>query len=66
MFVADRGMPPEPSNWKREKIEAFLVYLLDELKLKSSIVNNRYRGLQVFVKWMEEEGDVPESPMTRM
>jgi site-specific recombinase XerD len=65
-FVADRGMPPEPSNWKREHIEAFLVYLLDERKLKSSTVNNRYRGLQAFFKWLEEEGDIPESPMTRM
>ena len=66
LFVADRGMPPEPTNWKREHIEAFLVYLLDERKLKSSTVNNRYRGLQAFFKWLEEEGDVPESPMTRM
>ena len=52
-FVADRGMPPEPTNWKREHIEAFLVYLLDERKLKSSTVNNRYRGVQAFFKWLE-------------
>ena len=52
-FIAERGMPPEPTNWKREHIEAFLVYLLDERNLKSSTVNNCYRGLQAFFKWLE-------------
>jgi site-specific recombinase XerD len=65
-FIAERGMPPEPANWKRGHIEAFLAYLLDERKLKSSTVNNRYRGLQAFFKWLDEEGDVGENPMRNM
>ena len=25
-FIAERGMPPEPANWKREHIEAWCTY----------------------------------------
>ena len=59
-------MPPLPMNWKREHIEAFLPHLLDDRGLKSSTANNRYRGLQTFLKWMEEKGDVTENPMRNM
>ena len=59
-------MPQSPSNIKREHIEAFLVHLLEDRRLASSTVNNRYRGLQAFFKWMLEEGDIRESPMARM
>ena len=58
-FVADRGMPPEPTNWKREHIEAFLVYLLDERKLKSSTVNNRYRGFRRSSNGWKKKGMYP-------
>ena len=64
-FIESRGMP-SPSNIKREHVEAFLVHLLEDRKLASSTVNNRYRGLQAFFKWMLDEGDIKESPMARM
>ena len=59
-------MPQSPSDIKREHIEAFLVYLLEDRRLASSTVNNWYRGIQAFFKWMVEEGDIKESPMARM
>jgi site-specific recombinase XerD len=65
-FVADRGMPKALSDIKREHIEMFIVYLLEERGLASSTANNRYRGLQAFFKWLVEEGDITRSPMERM
>ena len=59
-------MPQSPSGIKREHVEAFLVHLLEDRGLASSTVNNRYRGLQAFFKWMLEEGDITRSPMDRM
>ena len=59
-------MPQSPSDIKREHVEAFLVHLLEDRKLASTTVNNRYRGLMAYFKWMTEEGDIKESPMARM
>jgi site-specific recombinase XerD len=33
---------------------------------KPATANNRYRGLQSFFKWLEEEGEIRESPMAKM
>ena len=33
-LVDAQGMPPQPMNWKREHIEAFLVHLLEDRGLK--------------------------------
>ena len=33
-FVGAQGMSPQPMNWKREHIEAFLVHLLEDWGLK--------------------------------
>ena len=65
-FLEVRGMPKLPSGVKREHVEAFLVHLLEDRGLASSTVNNRYRGLQAFFKWMLEEGEIQRSPMERM
>ena len=62
-FLEDKGMPQSPNGIRREHVEAFLVHLLEDRALASSTVNNRYRGLQAFFKWMLEEGDIPRSPM---
>lgn len=57
-------MPLTLSSVKREHVEAFIV---DQLRRhKPATASVRYRGLQGFFKWAEEEGEVAQSPMTRM
>ena len=65
-FLKDRGMPTAPNSIKREHIESFIVYLLEDRGLKSSTANNRHRGIQALFKWLVEEGDITRSPMERM
>ena len=64
-FLADRGMPTEVANVKREHIEAFLVDLRERGR-SASTAKTRFGGLQVFFKFCEEEGEVERSPMFRM
>ena len=63
-FLADQGMPLEVSRIHREHIEAFISHLLG--KWKPATANNRFRGLQGFFKWLSDEGEVKQSPMSRM
>ena len=65
-FLEDRGMPRSVTGIKREHVESFLVYLLEERCLASASVNNRYRGLQAFFKFLLEDGDIKQSPMERI
>ena len=56
-FVQASGMPDYPALITREHIEHFIVHLQDR-GLSSAMINNRFRGLQSFFKWMVEvEGD---------
>lgn len=63
-FLVEQGMPQSVSSVRREHVESFIADLLS--RWKPNTANNRYRGLQQFFKWCEEEGEVKESPMTRM
>ena len=63
-YVAARGMPLEVGHVKREHVESFIEYLLQHRK--PATANNRYRGLQAFFKWCEEEGEIRTTPMARM
>lgn len=63
-FLVEQGMPRLVSNIRREHVESFIADLL--ARWKPNTANNRYRGLQQFFKWCEEEGEVKESPMARM
>jgi len=63
-FLVGRGMPTDVGNIHREHVEAFIVDVLD--RSKPSTASNRYRSLQQFFKWAAEEGEIRESPMTRM
>lgn len=60
-----KGMPLDPVNLRREHIESFLVTMREE-GYKPSSLNNRYRALQSFFKYLVEEGEIPVSPMARM
>lgn len=63
-FLREHGMPTEVAKINREHIEAFMEVLL--AKWKPATANNRYRALAQVFKWLEEEGEVPASPMAKM
>ena len=49
---------------RREHCEAFVQDQFD--RHSASTANTRYRGLQRFFGWAEEEGEIDASPMRRM
>lgn len=63
-FLAEKGMPIDVAAVRREHIEAFLVHL--QGLHSASTAANRYRSLRQLFRWLEEEGEVPSSPMSRM
>jgi site-specific recombinase XerD len=63
-FLSTRGMPLDVASIRREHVEAFIADLLS--KYKPATASNRYRGLQVFFKWLVEEGEIKTSPMANM
>lgn len=62
--LESRGMPTEASNIKREHVESFIVALLDSRSAATAL--NRYKALQQFFKWLDSEGEIQDSPMTKM
>jgi site-specific recombinase XerD len=64
-FLAARELPLDVRAVRREDIEAFLVDLAEGGAAAAS-VNLYYRSLQPFWKWALEEGEIDESPMSRM
>jgi site-specific recombinase XerD len=63
-YLAAHGMPAKVSALRREHVEAFIADLLTTKA--PATAHNRYRGLQAFFSWAQEEGEVRESPMARM
>src|SRR6266542_4046028 len=49
---------------RTEDIEEFLGALL--VRCKPGTAANRYRSLRVFYRWLEDEGEIPASPMARL
>ena len=64
MLVAGDSGPRKPSAIRRRHIEEFIAELLD--RTSASTAATRYRGLQQFFKWLEEEGEIPGDPMQRV
>ncbi len=63
-FVQDKGMPKRITNIRREHVETFIA---DQLhSWKPATAANRYGGLRGFFKWAVDEGEIKESPMTKM
>jgi site-specific recombinase XerD len=63
-FSLAQGMPTEAVKVRREHIEA---YLVDQIaRWSPSTANQRYRSLTALWKYLEEEGEVPASPMAKM
>lgn len=63
-FLAERGMPTEVANLRREHVENYIGHLLDVWT--PATANNRYRSLVRFFRWSVEDGEIPHSPMERM
>jgi site-specific recombinase XerD len=63
-FFIDRGMPTTVASIRREHVEAFVLHLIESRS--ASTAATRFRGLQQMFKWLEEEGEIPSSPMAKM
>jgi site-specific recombinase XerD len=63
-FLAEHGMPTLVLNIRREHVEAFVERLVETRS--AATANNRYRALVALFKWLEEDGEIPVSPMARM
>ena len=63
-FLDAQGMPRDIEGIRREHCEAFVQDQLD--RHSASTANTRYRGLQRFFTWAEDEGEIDVSPMRRM
>lgn len=63
-FLAAHGMPQDVAHIRREHVEAFIADLLTRWKPATASV--RFRALQQFFKWLDEEGEIKGSPMAKM
>jgi site-specific recombinase XerD len=63
-FLADRGMPRDVASITREHVESYIEDQLDRHKATTALV--RFKSLQQFFRWLEEEGEIAHSPMLRM
>ncbi|MCA1696332.1 MAG: tyrosine-type recombinase/integrase [Actinobacteria bacterium] len=63
-FLADDRLPETTSAVQRKHVEAFIADQLN--RWSASTAATRYRNLQQFFRWLEEEGEIAISPMARM
>ena len=72
-YLAERGMPRSIRAVRREHVESFISYLLDEKRdvrhdraLKPATARNRYMGLRALFVWALDEEEIERSPMAKM
>ena len=63
-YCAEHDRPTRPTDIGRADIEAFISYPLDTRL--SSTPATRYRGLQQWFRWLEDEEEIDRSPMAKM
>lgn len=63
-YLAAQGMPTDIAAIRREHVESFVADMLDHGKASSAA--NRYRSVQQFFRWAVDEGEIKDSPMTKM
>jgi site-specific recombinase XerD len=63
-FLVERGMPTDVAHIHREHVEAYLEEHLTTHK--PATTNQHYRSLAQLFKYLQEEGEIAESPMARM
>jgi len=63
-FLVEQGMPTQVGVISREHVESFMEQLLGRWTASTAL--NRYQGLRQFFRFLEEDGEITESPMARM
>jgi site-specific recombinase XerD len=63
-YLEEAGMPTKVDAIHREHVEAFVVWLIDTRSAATAL--NRYASLRQYFRWLDEEGEIAESPMARM
>jgi site-specific recombinase XerD len=64
-FLESAGLPRDVSRIERKHIEAFLAHLFDSGR-SATTVAIRYRSLQQFFRWLEEDKELAGSPVAKM
>jgi site-specific recombinase XerD len=62
-YLVAQGMPTAAGSIRREHIEAFIAAELERTAPSSAAT--RYRSLQQFFRWLDEEGEIDSSPMAK-
>jgi site-specific recombinase XerD len=62
-FLGEKGMPTSAGAIRREHVEAFIASELERTAPSSAAT--RYRSLQQFFRWLDEEGEIDASPMAK-
>jgi site-specific recombinase XerD len=65
-FLAERSMPTDPAEVRRGHVEEWLIYLREGRGVSAGTQAARFSALRRFFTWLEEEGEVEQSPMLRM
>ncbi len=63
-FLVATGMPTVVTAIRREHVESFIEDVLG--RHRPATAATRYRDLQQLFRWLVDEAEIPESPMTRM
>jgi site-specific recombinase XerD len=64
-FLTARGLPTTARQLTREHVEAFLAHLREAGRSPGTAAN-RYRSLQQLFRWLEDDLEIPRSPMDKM
>jgi site-specific recombinase XerD len=63
-YCQEQGWSTAPADWTRAHIQQFIDHLNRKRSPATSSI--RFRALKTFLGWLEEEAEIPESPMARM
>jgi site-specific recombinase XerD len=63
-FLSQKGMPTQVAKIGREHVEAFIADLLE--RKSPSTAATRFRALQQFFRWLDDEGEIGTNPMAKM
>ena len=63
-WLDDQDLPVDAGLIERRHVEAWLASLLDRWKPATAAA--RYRSLRQFFRWLEDDGELDVSPMTKM
>ncbi|WOQ15642.1 tyrosine-type recombinase/integrase [Raineyella sp. W15-4] len=63
-YLTAQGMPTRAQAIRRDHLEAWLADLLT--RTAPATVTKNYRSVQQLFRWLEDDGEIPETPMKRM